>query len=36
MVLLDPDHMSLLQRGGVEGRRIKQRLENLPPQEVAT
>ncbi len=36
MVLLDSDHMSLLQRGGAEGHRIKQRLGDLPPKEVAT
>ena len=36
MVLLDSDHMSLLQRGGAEGQRIKQRLADLPPKEVAT
>jgi len=36
MVLLDSDHMSLLQRGGAEGDRIKQRLSELPPHDVAT
>jgi tRNA(fMet)-specific endonuclease VapC len=36
MVLLDSDHMSLLQRGGEPGQRIKQRLGHLPPDEVAT
>lgn len=36
MVLLDSDHMSLLQRGGAEGNRIKERLDNLPADEVAT
>jgi tRNA(fMet)-specific endonuclease VapC len=36
MVLLDSDHMSLLQRGGAEGDRIRQRLRALPPNEVAT
>jgi len=36
MVLLDSDHMSLLQRGGVEGRRITQRLRHLPANEVST
>ena len=36
MVLLDTDHMSLLQRGGAEGRRIRLRLRALPPDDVAT
>ncbi len=36
MVLLDSDHMSLLQRGGAEGRRIKQRLSHFPAGEVGT
>jgi len=36
MVLLDSDHMSLLQRGGAEGQRIWQRLRALPPDDVAT
>jgi tRNA(fMet)-specific endonuclease VapC len=36
MVLLDSDHMSLLQRGGAVGNRIKERLDNLPAEEVAT
>jgi Predicted nucleic acid-binding protein, contains PIN domain len=36
MVLLDSDHMSLLQRGGAAGNRIKERLGNLPAEEVAT
>lgn len=36
MVVLDSDHMSLLQRGGAEGQRISQRLRALPPNEVAT
>src|SRR2546421_7331045 len=36
MVLLDSDHMSLLQRGGAEGYRIKHRLGGLPANEVAT
>ncbi len=30
MVLLDTDHMSLLQRGGTEGQRIRLRLRALP------
>jgi hypothetical protein len=30
MVLLYSDHMSLLQRGGAEGQRIRQRLGRLP------
>ncbi|SRR5258708_10391147 len=36
MVLLDSDHMSLLQRGGAEGHRIKQRLSHFPADEVGT
>jgi len=36
MVLLDSDHMTLLQRGGEPGERIKQRLGHLAPGEVAT
>lgn len=36
MVLLDTDHMSLLQRAGAEGRRIHLRLRALPQDDVAT
>jgi len=36
MVFLDTDHMSLLQRGGTEGQRIRQRLRALPQDDVAT
>ncbi len=36
MYLLDSDHMSLLQRGGAEGQRIKRRLGQVLPDEVAT
>src|SRR5437773_879773 len=36
MVLLDSDHMSLLQRGGAEGQRIRDRLAELAPDQVAT
>jgi tRNA(fMet)-specific endonuclease VapC len=36
MVLLDSDHMSLLQRGGVEGTRIARRLRIVPPDDIAT
>lgn len=35
MVLLDSDHMSLIQRGGLDGRRIWQRLRTLPPDDIA-
>lgn len=35
MVVLDTDHMSLLQRGGAEGRRIRRRLRTVPPDDVA-
>ena len=36
MVLLDTDHMSLLQRGGAEGLRIRMRPRTLPLDDVAT
>lgn len=36
MVVLDTDHMSLLQRGGAEGQRIRRRLRAVPPDDVAT
>jgi tRNA(fMet)-specific endonuclease VapC len=36
MVLLDSDHLSLLQRGGAEGQRIKQRLDALSDELAAT
>ena len=36
MVLLDTDHMSLLQRGGAEGRQIRLRLRASPPDDIAT
>ena len=36
MVLLDTDHMSLLQRGGAEGRQIRLRLREMPQDDVAT
>lgn len=36
MVILDTDHMSLLQRGGAEGRRIRLRLRALPFDDIAT
>lgn len=35
MVVLDTDHMSLLQRGGAEGQRIRRRLRTVPPDDVA-
>ena len=35
MVVLATDHMSLLQRGGVEGQRIQRRLRTVPPDDVA-
>ena len=34
--LLDTDHMSLLERGGAEGQRIRERLRSVPPDDVAT
>jgi tRNA(fMet)-specific endonuclease VapC len=36
MVVLDTDHMSLVERGGAEGWRIWQRIRPLPPDDVAT
>ena len=36
MYLLDSDHLSLLERGGAEGARIRNRLRNTPPDDVAT
>lgn len=35
MVVLDTDHMSLLQRGGSEGQIIRRRLRGIPPEDVA-
>ena len=36
MYILDSDHMSLLERGGAEGVRIRNRLRTVPPDDVAT
>lgn len=36
MLILDTDHMSLLQRGGTEGQRIRSRLRSVPLDDVAT
>ncbi len=36
MVVLDSDHMSLLQRGGAESLKIVQRLRDVPPDDIAT
>ncbi len=36
MLILDTDHMSLLQRGGIEGERIRLRLRSVPLDDVAT
>ena len=36
MVVLDSDPISLMERGGAEGRRIWQRIRALPPDDVAT
>jgi tRNA(fMet)-specific endonuclease VapC len=36
MYILDTDHISLLDRGGVEGRRIRDRLRALPGDDIAT
>jgi tRNA(fMet)-specific endonuclease VapC len=35
MYLLDTDHLSVLERGGEEARRLRQRLQQVAPQEVA-
>jgi tRNA(fMet)-specific endonuclease VapC len=35
MYLLDTDHITLLDRGGQEGDRIRTRLSHIPPEEVA-
>lgn len=34
MYLLDTDHISLLHRDGTEGRRIQNRLESVPPEQI--
>src|SRR5438046_8341177 len=36
MYLLDTDHMSLIERGGPEGARIRERLRRIPPDDAAT
>lgn len=36
MILLDTDHMSLLERSSVEGARVRERLRRVPPDDVAT
>jgi tRNA(fMet)-specific endonuclease VapC len=36
MYLLDTDHMSLLERGGPEGSRIRNRIRAVAPDEIAT
>lgn len=36
MYLLDSDHMSLLERGGPEGVKIRNHLRTVPPDDVAT
>ena len=35
MVILDTDHLSLIQRNGIEGKRILSRLANIPETEVS-
>jgi tRNA(fMet)-specific endonuclease VapC len=35
MNLLDSDHISLIHRGGAEGRRIQARLAAVPPEDIA-
>jgi tRNA(fMet)-specific endonuclease VapC len=35
MCLLDTDHITLLDRGGAEGQRIRSRLSQVPPEDVA-
>jgi len=34
MYLLDTDHLSVLERGGVESQRLRRRLQAVPPDEV--
>ena len=36
MYLLDSDHLSLLERGGAEGIKIRNHLRTVPPDDVAT
>ena len=36
MYLLDTDHMSLLERGGTEGQRIRLRIRSIGADDVAT
>jgi tRNA(fMet)-specific endonuclease VapC len=36
MYVLDTDHMSLLERGGPESENLRDRLRNIPPDDVAT
>jgi tRNA(fMet)-specific endonuclease VapC len=36
MYIVDPDHMSLMQRGGVVGQRIWQRIRAIPPDDIGT
>ena len=35
MYLLDNDHLSVLERGGLEAKRLRRRLQAIPPAEVA-
>lgn len=35
MYLLDTDHLSVLERGGVEAQRLSSRLANIPAEEIA-
>lgn len=35
MFLLDTDHLSVLERGGMDAERLQQRLQTVPPDEVA-
>lgn len=35
MYLLDTDHLSVLERGGMEAERLHRRLQGVPPAEVA-
>lgn len=36
MLILDTDHLSILERGGAESLRLRERLATQPPEEVAT
>lgn len=35
MYLLDTEHLSVLERGGADSARLQQRLQGVPPDEIA-